>query len=107
MLSLVVHLTVQPDNREAFLHAIPCNAEAAMRDEPGCSRFDVVASGEDPTRFLLYETYDDYAAFEAHRASPHFAAWRAASVDVVVPGSQVTTFWDVVVANPSSKEARL
>ena len=42
-------------------------------------------------RFVLYELYTDAAAFEAHRAAPHFAHWRTVADRVLVPGSQVTT----------------
>jgi len=40
--------------------------------EPGCRAFVVNRSQDDGDRFMLYEQYDDEAAFEAHRASPHF-----------------------------------
>lgn len=39
--------------------------------EPGCRQFTVHRSTEDPRLFLLYEQYDDEAAFEAHAASEH------------------------------------
>jgi quinol monooxygenase YgiN len=45
---------------------------AATRAEPGCIQFVAYRSSEDADRFLLYEQYVDEAAFEAHRASPHF-----------------------------------
>ena len=35
-------------------------------DEPGCRRFDVVEPQGEPDRVLLYEIYDDEAAFDAH-----------------------------------------
>ena len=40
--------------------------------EPGCRAFVVNRSQDDGDRFVLYEQYDDEAAFEAHRTSPHF-----------------------------------
>jgi quinol monooxygenase YgiN len=45
---------------------------AATVAEPGCRAFVVNRSQDDGDRFVLYEQYDDEAAFEAHRASPHF-----------------------------------
>ena len=50
---------------------------AASRGEPGCLRFDAYADAEAPGRFWLHEVYADGAALEAHRASPHFRAFRA------------------------------
>jgi quinol monooxygenase YgiN len=44
----------------------------ATRAEPGCIQFDACRSTDDPDEFVLYEKYVDEAAFESHRASPHF-----------------------------------
>ncbi len=61
--SLVVQVEVRPEGREEFLRAMAANAEASVRDEPGCVRFDVCAVEGDPHRFVLYELYADSAAF--------------------------------------------
>ena len=84
MFSLIVHLQIDPACRDEFLDAIRANAEASVRDEPGCLRFDVCSVADDPTRFVLYELYADAAAFADHKAAPHFADWRAVSSRVVV-----------------------
>jgi quinol monooxygenase YgiN len=42
------------------------------RAEPGCVSFLVNRSGDDSDRFVLYEQYDDEAAFQAHRTTAHF-----------------------------------
>ena len=36
MFSLMVQLEVRPERRAEFLAAIAANAEASVRDEPGC-----------------------------------------------------------------------
>jgi len=69
--------------REAFLAAITADAEASMRDEPGCVRFDVIADAADPDRFMLYELYRDQGALEAHRRTVHFRRWREAAAEVL------------------------
>ena len=84
MFSLTVHLEVRPEAREEFLAAITANAEASVRDEPGCHRFDVTAVEGEANRFLLYELYDDADAFEAHKQAPHFTAWRRVADRVLV-----------------------
>jgi quinol monooxygenase YgiN len=48
--------------------------------EPGCRSFTANRSQEDGDRFILYEQYDDEAAFQAHRESPHFAEYIAGRV---------------------------
>ncbi|SNT47368.1 putative quinol monooxygenase [Rhodococcoides kyotonense] len=92
MLNLLVSVRVQADKREKFLAAITENAESSVRDEPGCYQFDVFEDDNEDNHFFYYERYTDRAAFEAHKASTHFAAWREVAEDVLVPGSQLNTF---------------
>ena len=42
------------------------------RAEAGCRFYLAHRSTVDPRQFFLYEQYDDQAALDAHRASPHF-----------------------------------
>lgn len=45
---------------------------APTRAEPGCRTYEIYRSKDDPHAFFFYEIYDDEAAIDAHRASPHF-----------------------------------
>lgn len=99
MISLVVRLDVRPDRLEEFTEAITRNAASTFADEPGCLRFDVCRSQSDPHHFVFYEIYRDEAALDAHRAAPHFAQWREAVARTVVPGSQVNTVAELVLAH--------
>ena len=103
MFSLVVQMEIRPDRREEFLAGMTANAEASVRDEPGCLRFDVSAVANDPNRFFLYEIYTDTAAFEAHKASPHFAQWRSIAERVVV--SQVNTAGSLLATHTTEESA--
>ena len=89
MFSLTVQIEVHPERRDEFLAAITANAEATVRDEPGCLRFDVSEVEGDGNRFVFYELYADADAFEAHRAAPHFRTWREVADRTVV--QQVNT----------------
>lgn len=80
MFIVVVSVHVVPDGIEAFERATRDNARASLL-EPGIARFDVLQDREDPTRFTLVEVYRDEAAPAAHKATPHYAAWR----DAVAP----------------------
>jgi (4S)-4-hydroxy-5-phosphonooxypentane-2,3-dione isomerase len=97
MFSLTVQLEVRPEDRDEFLAAITTNAEASVRDEPGCHRFDVTAVEGDGKRFVLYELYDDAEAFETHKRAPHFAAWRQVADRVLA--SQVNIRGTLVTSN--------
>ena len=69
---LIVEFQVKPECRAEFDRAIAVNAQASVRDEPGCRQFDVLRSLEDPNRVVLYEVYDDEAAFrEDHMKRSH------------------------------------
>ena len=105
MYSLVVQVEVLPDRREEFLAGIAANAEASVRDEPGCLRFDVCSVAAHPHRFLYYELYTDAEAFAAHKASPHFAQWREIAERVLVPGSQVNTAGELLSTHTSEETA--
>jgi quinol monooxygenase YgiN len=54
------------------------------RAEPACRMYIVHRSTSDPRRFFLYEQYDDQAALDAHRASPHFAQYAAGGLFALI-----------------------
>lgn len=72
MLALVVEFHIRPPHVDAFAEAIRENAQASLRDEPGCRQFDVCRDPAAPACFFLYELYDDEAAIQAHLQSSHF-----------------------------------
>jgi autoinducer 2-degrading protein len=78
VIALFVTLDVRPERRDDFLAAITAQGAASLEREPGCLHFDVCEDAERPNRFLLYEVYEDEAAFDAHGQTPHFAVWAEA-----------------------------
>ena len=103
MFSLVVQMEVRPGRREEFLAGMAANAEASVRDEPGCLRFDVSSVEDDENRFVLYELYADAEAFAAHKASPHFARWREIAEQVLA--GQVNTSGRLLVTHTAEESA--
>ena len=92
MYAIFVTVKVKPDKREQFLTAIEADAIASERDEPGCSRFNVLQDAADENTYYFYEVYMDEAAFQAHTRTPHLAAWRAAAAEVCEgPSTLITT----------------
>jgi acyl-CoA reductase-like NAD-dependent aldehyde dehydrogenase/quinol monooxygenase YgiN len=102
----VVSLQVKPGHRDAFLAAIAENATRSFTDEPGCRYFDVTVDTADDHHFVFYELYADRAAIEAHRAAPHFALWRQAAAEHVVPGSQVNTITEQLLHHSAGSPLR-
>jgi (4S)-4-hydroxy-5-phosphonooxypentane-2,3-dione isomerase len=72
-----VHVYVKPDRIDDFKEMIRANHEASIA-EPGCLRFDVAQSKEDPAEFLLWEVYVDADAAAFHKTTAHYLAFREA-----------------------------
>mmetsp|Transcript_18554 Transcript_18554/g.44002 ORF Transcript_18554/g.44002 Transcript_18554/m.44002 type:complete len:146 (+) Transcript_18554:53-490(+) len=73
-ISIIVEADIKPERMDEFLALIQKNAEGS-RKEPGCQRFDVLRSQDDPNKFFFYEIYDDADAVAHHKAQPHFDLW--------------------------------
>lgn len=73
---ILVHINVKPEQTDAFIDLIRANHLGSIQ-EPGCIRFDVARSTEDPNRFVLWEWYEDEDAAQAHRETPHYLAFAA------------------------------
>jgi quinol monooxygenase YgiN len=52
--------------------AIFAELQSASRAEAGVVAFYVARSDDDPTRFVLWEVYENQAAFDFHTASEHY-----------------------------------
>lgn len=68
---LVARMTAKDGEQDRAAELIPKLVEAT-RQEPGNREYIAHRDPEDPRVFLMYEQYDDKAAFEAHGASDHF-----------------------------------
>lgn len=80
---IIVDFRLEPGARASFRPLMDANACASVREEPGCRRFDVVEPEGEPDRILLYEIYDDAAAFDVHCRMPHFLSFDAESAPLV------------------------
>ncbi len=80
---VVAEFEVKPGELERFLELAKTDASQSVAKEPGCQQFDVTVDRA-TSRVLLYEVYDDQAAFDAHLQTPHLAAFRAGIESLVV-----------------------
>jgi (4S)-4-hydroxy-5-phosphonooxypentane-2,3-dione isomerase len=80
---VIVDFRLKAGTRSAFRALIDANASSSVRNEQGCRRFDVVEPMGERDRVVLYEIYDDEAAFEAHCMSAHFLSFDAESAPLV------------------------
>jgi quinol monooxygenase YgiN len=81
---IIAEFEVKPDQLERFLELARTDASHSVADEPGCRQFDVTLDREQPNRVVLYEVYDDEAAFDGHLKTPHLAAFRAGIENLIV-----------------------
>jgi (4S)-4-hydroxy-5-phosphonooxypentane-2,3-dione isomerase len=56
---------------------------AAARKEPGCKQFEVLQDPKDKAKIMLYEVYNDEAAFETHQQTPHFKKYVGEAVPLL------------------------
>jgi len=75
MFVAAVHVFVKAEAIDEFKALIRANHEGSVA-EPGCLRFDVVQSVDDPGEFLLWEVYVDEEAAAFHKTTPHYLAFR-------------------------------
>ena len=76
----LVQVHVKPAHVKEFIEATHRNHTASTQ-EPGNRRFDVLQSGENPTRFVLYEAYASAEDAAAHKETAHYLAWRETVAD--------------------------
>lgn len=88
---IIVDFTLKAGARSSFRALIDRNAKDSCQYEPGCRRFDVLEQAGEPDRIVLYEIYDDEAAFGEHVKTKHFAVFDRDSAQYVTD-KKVTAF---------------
>ena len=75
MVVTIIYVSVKPENIDEFREACRLNHESSIQ-EPGNLRFDVLQSGNDATKFVLYEAYKTQQDAAAHKDTAHYLQWR-------------------------------
>jgi autoinducer 2-degrading protein len=73
---VVVFLEAERGRQDDLRQALIGYARICLEREPGCQRYDVSLDPVEGSSFLLYQVYDDQAAYMAHRELPHYAEFR-------------------------------
>ena len=95
MFAVCVTFEIAPGQMAAFMPLMLANAQASLRDEPGCHQFDVLTDPARPDEVGLYELYADAVAFDAHLASPHFKTFDT-KITPMIAAKSVQTYSKVV-----------
>jgi quinol monooxygenase YgiN len=77
-----VDIDVAPGQIDAYLAALKANGAEAVK-EPGCREFNIHVRADNPNHVFIYEVYDNAAALEAHRQTPHFKKYAATTGSMV------------------------
>jgi len=80
MITTIVYVSVKQANVEEFIAASEKNHSHSVR-EKGNMRFDLLQLADDPTKFVLYEAYEDKASAAAHKETAHYMEWRETVAD--------------------------
>lgn len=91
MFAVIARFKFQPGCVDEAI-ALLQQAAGPSRDEPGCHIYIANRDLEDPDTIVMYEVYDDGAAFEAHRNTPHFQEIVAAKVVPLLADRRRETF---------------
>ncbi|MBE7157250.1 MAG: antibiotic biosynthesis monooxygenase [Rhodospirillales bacterium] len=86
---VIAELSVPEPHRAEFLELCAFDSRSSVQNEPGCRQFDVLTMESTPDMVVLYEVYDDRAAFDAHLATPHYAKFADGVTRLGVTKNQV------------------
>jgi quinol monooxygenase YgiN len=69
MIYLNIWLTVKDAADVDKVRGLLTEAAGLSRQEPGCARFEVYHSNNNPTQFLLHERWESQEALDKHRTA--------------------------------------
>ncbi len=73
-----VQFHVKEGTMDRFLEALDDDARHSMADEPACHQFRVLVPEDEKNTVYLFEVYDNEAALDTHRNTPHYARFSKA-----------------------------
>jgi autoinducer 2-degrading protein len=91
-LALIATIDVAPGKRDQLLPLLMAHRARSLKDEPGTLHFEVLVPREDDGKLLVYEVYQDDAAFEVHFNGPSITQLRkeAAGMIAKLTGTRCT-----------------
>jgi len=79
--AIVATFEIAPEQIDAFLPLLLAHRDRCLKDEPGTLRFDVLRNEE--SKLMLYEVYEDDAAFQVHWNGPSMVRMREEAAGIV------------------------
>ena len=81
-LAIMGRVEAAPGHLEDLLALLKAHRDRCLRDEPGTLEFELFRPREDSSAILVYELYQDDAAFETHRNAASMARFRAEGAEM-------------------------
>ena len=81
--AIVATFEVVPGRMKELLPLLLAHRDRCLADEPGTLRFDVLRPREGEDTLMLYELYDDEAAFQTHWNGASLARFRQESAGMI------------------------
>ncbi len=76
-LVLLVELTLNVGQKDAFLTRAREHRTNVLKNEPGCKGFELLAPTDGSATIFLYEVYADQAAIDHHMETPYMKEYMA------------------------------
>jgi quinol monooxygenase YgiN len=83
-LAIVATIEVAPGWRDQLVPLLVAHRARSLKDEPGTLQFDVLTPREDASKILIYEVYQDDAAFDLHFKGPSITRLREDAAGMMV-----------------------
>jgi quinol monooxygenase YgiN len=77
--AIMATIEVLPGRIDEFLTILMAHRARCLKEEPGTLLFEVLRPRDDDTKVMLYELYQDDAAFNVHVKGSSIARMREAS----------------------------
>jgi autoinducer 2-degrading protein len=86
-----IHVHVIPGTESAFIKASLVKASKSLEEE-GVTGFVLLQRRDDPTRFVISQSFATKGAETAHWATEHYNAWRKATDDFITDARYTEKF---------------
>ena len=82
--AIIGTVEIAPGRTDEFLPLLMAHRARCLKDEPGTLNFEVLIPHDDNSKVMLYEVYQDEAAFDAHSKGPSMARLREEAAGMMV-----------------------
>jgi autoinducer 2-degrading protein len=83
-LAIVATIEIVPGRRDEYLPLLMAHRARCLKEEPGTLQFEVLVPRDDDKNVLLYEVYQDDAAFDTHFHGPSITRLREETAGMTV-----------------------